>query len=106
MATWYKLSSFDENEERAKKILDRFGVVGYHFVTINGLKALAININLNSYRIEVDTYNELLLVRKKKYDSRARHQPEGYKEIVKSFKNDAIYASIKFCAEDSGIYRT
>lgn len=101
MASWYKLSSFDENEERTKKILEKFGIDRYHFVTINGFRALIIDINLNNYRIEVDDYNEELLVRKKKYTRRGQRHKKEYMEVIRSFKNDAIYSSIKFVSEDS-----
>jgi len=100
MATWHKLSSFDENEERTIRILKKFNIDKYHFVTIDGLKALIIDINLNNYRIEIDDYNEEVRVRKKKYTRRCSRHPKEYMEIIKSFKNDAIYSSIKFVSED------
>lgn len=103
---WFKLYSFDENEERTKKILEKFGINRYHFITINGIKGLIIEINLNVYRVEVHRIEEKLVVLKRKVSRRSQKHPHERMEVVKSFNNDCIYDSIKFVAEDSGIYRT
>lgn len=104
MATWYSLYNFDDNKERTKKILEKFGIEKYHFVTIQGESALIIDINLNNYRLEL-LENEMV-IRKKKYTRRSQIHKKEYMEIIKSYSNDCIYSSIKFCVEDSKIYRT
>jgi len=103
---WFKLYSFDENEERTKKILEKFGIKKYHFITINGIKGLIIEINLNVYQVEVDDLKKEVRIRKKKYTRKAQKHNKEYLECVKSYESDCIYNSVKFCAEDSGIYRT
>ena len=104
MSSWYKLYNFDDNKERTKKILEKFGIEKYHFVTIQGETALIIDINLNNYRLEL--FDGEMAIRKKKYTRKASRHKKEYLEIVKSFDNDCIYNALKFCAIDSGIYRT
>lgn len=103
---WFKLYSFDENEERTKKILENFGIKKYHFITINGIKGLVIEINLNVYRVEVHRIEENFVVLKRKVSRRSQKHPHERMEVMAKFNSDVIYNSIKFVAEDSGIYRT
>ena len=103
---WFKMYSFDDNDERTKKLLEKFGIKKYHFITINGTKGLIIEINLNVYQLEADYIKEEVRIRKKKYTRKSQRRQKEYLEVVKSYNNDCLYNSIKFVAEDSGIYRT
>ena len=101
MANWINLYSFENNEERTVKILKKFGIENYHFAINNGSLALLINVGLNSYKLEIDEYNQELVVRKKIYKRREQKHTKEYMRIVNSFKNDCLYLAIKFVCEDS-----
>ena len=103
---WFEMYSFDNNKDRTKKLLEKFGIKKYHFITIDGIDGLIIEVNLNVYQLEIDPFKDELRVRKKKYKRKSQKHPKEYLQVVKSFNNDCIYNSIKFVAEDSGIYRT
>ena len=100
MANWISLNGFDGNEDRVEKILKQFGINKYHYTIVNGLTALIIEINLNVYWLEIDDFNEELVIRKKTYTRRNQRQRKEYMSIIKSFKNDCLYMGIKYVAND------
>lgn len=103
---WFETYSFDNNKDRTKKLLEKFGIKKYHFITIDGIDGLIIEINLNVYQLEVDAFKEEIRIRKKRYTRKSHKHSKEYLECIKSFSNDATYLSLKFVAEDSGVYRT
>lgn len=106
MASWMSLYCFENNETRAKKILKKFGIEKYHFIIVNGLLALDIEINLDNYRIEVNEIQDKMLIRKRQVARRTNRHTKEYMRVVNSFSNDCIYSAIKWISLDGGIYRT
>lgn len=104
MASWIDLYCFENNEERAKKILKKFGIEKYHFIIVNGILALDIEINLDNYRVEVNETRDEMLIRKRQVARRKNRHVKEYMRIVNSFNNDCLYNSLKFVAIDSGLY--
>lgn len=101
MANWFKMYNFEDNEERTIKVLNKFGIEKYHFVADNGTLALLIEKGLNSYRIELNDYDNEMLVLKKQVRRKAQRHTKEYMRIVARFDNDCIYNSIRFCALDN-----
>ena len=104
--SWIELYDFEINKERTIKLLKKFGIDKYHFIMINGLMALLIDINLNTYRIELLPYENEAVIRKKQVTRKGARHSKEYMRIVQSFNDDICYQCIKWIAEDSGIYRT
>ena len=96
-----RLYSFDYNEDRAIRILEKFDIEKYHFVTKMGRTSLIITINLNTYWIELSDRCDEMIVYKKRIMKRGTRSQQEYIEIVARFKNDAIYYAIKWCSEDN-----
>ena len=103
MATWLERYDFNDDKviERTEKMLEKFDIKKYHFVADGSTLALIVEINLNTYKLEIDDYKEEMVIRKKKYRRREQRQPKEYLSIVKSFKSDCIYNSITWVVRDS-----
>ena len=96
-----RLYSFDYNEDRAIRILEKFDIEKYHFVTKNGRTSLIITINLNIYWIEMSDKCDEMSVYKKRIMKRGTRSQQEYIDEIARFKNDAIYNSIKLVVRDN-----
>ena len=96
-----KLYSFDLHEERTIRILKKFGIEKYHFVTTYGVTSLIVDIGLNNYRIEPHMYEGKMVILKKKISRRGQKHQHERMDIIASFDNDAIYNSIRACSMDN-----
>lgn len=100
-SSWFKLHNFDDNLEYTKKVLKKFNIDKYHFVTdMYGCLALIIDINLNTYRIDVDMDNCEMVIRKKRIKYKAKRHPVEKLEPVKKIDKDCIWESIKWIVKD------
>ena len=101
MTSWYTRHNFDDNMDYTLKVLDKFNIKKYHFVTdAYGHSALIIDIGLNNYRIEIDDYVSEMVIKKKKVTRKGNRIPKEYMGIVKIYKKDCIYESARFCSQD------
>lgn len=96
----YKMTS-KQNEERVIKTLRVFGIERYHFATKMGKTIVIIQINLNTYWLEMFDMCDEIIVYKKKFQRRGTKKQKDYMEMVAKFKSDAIYSSINMIFEDS-----
>lgn len=96
-----RLYSFDYNEERAIRILKKFDIEKYHFVTKMGRTSLIIQVNLNTYWIELSDKCDEMVVYKKRIRNRGTKSQKEYIDEIARFKNDAIYNSIKVVVRDN-----
>lgn len=101
---WYERNNFDDNNDYARKVLEKFDIKRYHFVSDGyGCLALLINLGVNSYRINVNYDDSLMEVYKKIYRRTAQRHKKEYMKLVKTIETDGIYNSIKFIKRDSEI---
>lgn len=101
-SSWFKVNSFDNNEEYTEKVLKKFDIKKYHFVIDQyGCLALLIELGMNSYRIEADIDNCEMIIKKKNIRRLGQKHPKEYMREIKKFDKDAIYESIKFVKKDS-----
>jgi len=102
MTNWYNRHNFDDNMDYTLKVLDKFNIKKYHFVTdAYGHSALIIDIGLNNYRIEIDDYVCEMVILKRNITRRGSRHPKTYMDEVKRFKKDCCYDGIKWCSKDS-----
>ena len=98
-----RLYSFDYNEDRAIRILEKFDIEKYQFVTKNGRTSLIITINLNIYWIEMSDRCDEMIVYKKRIRNRGTKSQKEYIDEIARFKNDAVYNSIKLVVRDNNL---
>lgn len=98
---WREMYDLWNNENRVEKLLRYYHIHKYHFVADGDTVALLIEINLNTYRIELDDYKEEMVIRKKTYRRREQKHAKEYMSIVKSYKNDCIKNSLEWIILDS-----
>ena len=102
MTNWYSRQNFDDNMDYTLKVLEKFNIEKYHFVTdAYGNSALIIDIRLNNYRVEIDDYKCEMVIKKKKVIRKAQIHKKEYLIDIKSFKTDCIYQSIREVSRDS-----
>ena len=101
MTNWYNRHNFDDNMDYTLKVLEKFNIKKYHFMTSYGQSALIIDIGLNSYRIYIKDYLcEMVILKKRIVRKAQRHPKERWIEL-KRFKTDCIYCSIREVKNDS-----
>lgn len=102
--TWYKLNNLEDNENYCKKILEKFNMKKYHFVSDSfGSLALIIDLGLNSYKVEMDKINCRMIIKKKDIKRKAQKHPKEYLKIVRTVDRDCIYNAINWISNDSKI---
>jgi hypothetical protein len=95
--------------EYTKKVLRNFNINieedkknKYHFVTDKyGCSALIININLNTYRIDVDMDRCEMVISKKRIKYKAKRHPIEKWDVIKKVDKDCIYCSVRWVVNDS-----
>lgn len=101
-SSWFDRNNFDNNKEYTKKILEKFDLKKYHFVNDScGCLALLIEVNLNSYRIEINSYDKISEIYKKEYRRLGQRHPKEYMRLIKTYDTDCIYNSIRWVKNDS-----
>lgn len=101
-SNWYKRNNFDDNKGYTNKILEKFNIKKFHFVTDTyGCSALLVNIGLNSYRLVVNYDDNKIEIYKKKTLRLSQKHKKEYLKLVHSINTDAIYSSIKWIKNDS-----
>lgn len=94
---WYDRNSFENNEDYAIRVLERFGISKYYFIADGyGGLSLLISKNLHSYKIDCDKNREEMVIKRK-----VKKNEKEYLREVKSFKIDSIYEVIKWIFKDS-----
>jgi len=101
MTNWYNRHNFEDNMDYTLKLLEKFNIKKYHFVTdMYGGTALLIEIGLNLYRIELDRTVCEMVIKKRNVKRRSSRHPKTYMDEVKRFKKDCIFEVCKWCSQD------
>ena len=102
---WFERNNFEENMDYTLKVLLKFDIRKHHFVNDSyGNLALLIDYGINSYRIETNDSTSEVEIYKKCIRRTGQRHPKEYLKLIKTFKIDCIYESIKFVHHDSVIW--
>ena len=99
---WFHMNNFDENQDYAEKVLQKFGLSKYHFAYDKyGNLSLLIEHNLKKYKIIVDEVDlDLKIYRCDVHNNFEKHTKENL-VLKKKFHDDCIYNSIKWIYNNS-----
>lgn len=101
MGKWLNSYNLYDNEKEALKIMKGFNINKYHFSMVGGHTSLIIDINLNNYRIEIDEYDNKMIVKKKQFIRRGQKTQKEYMRTVFKVSDNCIYESIKWIKDNS-----
>lgn len=98
---WLNRNSFENNQEYAEKVLNRFCIKKYHFAYSNGGLSLLVEQGLKKYKILVNEDKCLMeIYRCDVHVNFTKHTKENM-ILRKIFDDDCIWNSIKWIAKDS-----
>lgn len=113
LQTWYNRYDFEINMDYTEKILRKFKIENYHFITNSyGSLSLIIILGLSKYKIEIleETYENIetkkiedryaMVVKRCENRLMAKKHTKEYMPIKKKFYRDCIYDSIKWVRND------
>lgn len=92
---WFENINLDDerNRQYVERLLNKFGIINYNYITNNGVLGLVFLYELNSYRCEVHI-DEMAVVLLKKNCCGDKSKDKYH--FVKSVHNDCWYEILRF----------
>lgn len=90
---WYGIVAIENNQDYLSSLLKKCGIVDYNFAFCNGNLSLYFTYNLSNYRVDIDTYEQCLILMKKNL---CGNKGKDKFHFVKSFKTLDWYDVLKF----------
>lgn len=98
---WYKRNNFEDNQEYAEKVMQRFFIKKYHFsYDCYGFLSLLIEQGLKRYKVVVNCSTCKHEIYRCEVHNFAKYTKENM-VLKKTFDDDCIWNSIKWIAKDS-----
>ena len=101
---WIKRNNFEENQDYTEKVLKKFNLSKYHFIYDKyGNLSLLVENNLKKYKVIIDFSTlSFKIYRCDVHNNFEKHTKENM-TLKKEIKEDCIYNSIKWIANNSKI---
>ena len=98
---WINHYSVNKNEEYIIKLMKLFKIKNYNF-TYNRYGEMDIHLTYNAieYRLEINEDDESLFLYKKIIKRKGQKHPKTYSKLIKKFKDDVWYKSLKYISEE------
>lgn len=99
---WYDFYNYDSNEDLIIKLCNKFDIKtpNTRYNCYGGVDVSFIN-GLKEYLVELDTVNQVFVIKRKDMRKNGQKQTKNYMNICKKIKNGSWYQVIKWIKKDS-----